>query len=175
MLFHTTLLLVCSVITAGVVVLGRRVGRPKLSTAQARPQAVSMLRQTYLSCYLMAVLADWLQGPYVYALYQSYGISHTDIARLFVAGFGASCTIGTYVGSLADRYGRKRFAQLYCLLYILSCMTKHFKSYEMLMLGACAHAGRCHPAVGARPLPLPFLCVGVSRDSTVGAVKHLAC
>ncbi|KAF4731038.1 Serine/threonine-protein kinase plk1, partial [Perkinsus olseni] len=33
----------------------------------------------YLGVYLLAVLADWLQGPFVYALYRSYGYSIEDI------------------------------------------------------------------------------------------------
>ena len=52
-----------------------------------------------------------------------------------VAGFGSSMVFGTFVGSLADRYGRKRFAILYCLTYIASCATKHFSTYGVLMLG----------------------------------------
>ena len=46
---------------------------------------------------------DWLQGPYVYALYQHYGFGRGDIGRLFIAGFGSSMIFGTIVGSLADR------------------------------------------------------------------------
>lgn len=47
--------------------------------------------------------ADWLQGPYVYALYESYGFGIKEIAELFVAGFGSSMIFGTIVGGLADR------------------------------------------------------------------------
>ena len=46
---------------------------------------------------------DWLQGPYVYALYQHYGFNRGDIGRLFIAGFASSMVFGTIVGSLADR------------------------------------------------------------------------
>ena len=50
-----------------------------------------------------AVKGDWLQGPYVYALYQHYGYEKGDIGRLFIAGFGSSMVFGTIVGSLADK------------------------------------------------------------------------
>eukprot|EP00747_Dinoflagellata_sp_TGD_P066043 gnl/TRDRNA2_/TRDRNA2_154626_c1_seq1.p1 gnl/TRDRNA2_/TRDRNA2_154626_c1~~gnl/TRDRNA2_/TRDRNA2_154626_c1_seq1.p1 ORF type:complete len:459 (+),score=86.40 gnl/TRDRNA2_/TRDRNA2_154626_c1_seq1:191-1378(+) len=80
-------------------------------------------------------MADWLQGPYVYALYASYGFSGQEIAELFVAGFGASAVFGTFVGSLADRWGRKKCAVLYCVLYAMSCVTKHSNLYSILMLG----------------------------------------
>jgi hypothetical protein len=50
----------------------------------------SDLLKRYLIVYLLATLSDWLQGPYVYALYAAYGYSQHDIAVLFVAGFGSS-------------------------------------------------------------------------------------
>lgn len=46
---------------------------------------------------------DWLQGPYVYALYAAYGFNQGDIGKLFIAGFGSSMVFGTVVGSLADK------------------------------------------------------------------------
>ena len=46
---------------------------------------------------------DWMQGPYVYALYDHYGMSTHDIEVLFVAGFGSSMLFGTIVGSFADK------------------------------------------------------------------------
>jgi len=52
---------------------------------------------------ISAAAGDWLQGPYVYALYQHYGFDRSDIGRLFIAGFGSSMVFGTIVGSLADK------------------------------------------------------------------------
>lgn len=85
--------------------------------------------------YYVAMTADWLQGPYVYALYSSYNFSKHDIAVLFVGGFGASMLFGTFIGAAADKMGRKRLCQVYCVLYFLSCVTKHAKDYWVLMLG----------------------------------------
>ena len=56
---------------------------------------------TMAGCCVSA--GDWLQGPYVYALYEHYGMTAHDIEMLFVAGFGASMVIGTIIGSFADR------------------------------------------------------------------------
>ena len=50
-----------------------------------------------------AAAGDWLQGPYVYALYAAYGFDKGDIGRLFIAGFGSSMVFGTIVGSLGDK------------------------------------------------------------------------
>jgi len=52
-------------------------------------------------CYFLA--GDWLQGPHVYALYESYGIQKHEIEVLFIAGFGSSMIFGTIVASLADK------------------------------------------------------------------------
>lgn len=54
--------------------------------------------------WVMPFLAgDWLQGPHVYALYESYGMTPEQIDILFVAGFGSSMIVGTVVGSFADK------------------------------------------------------------------------
>lgn len=46
--------------------------------------------------------ADWIQGPYLYKLYNSYGLDLTQIAMLFLTGFVSGAFAGTAVGSLAD-------------------------------------------------------------------------
>lgn len=51
----------------------------------------------------MAIAGDWLQGPYVYYLYTTYGYGKGEIGQLFIAGFGSSMLFGTIVGSLADK------------------------------------------------------------------------
>ena len=56
----------------------------------------------YFVVYLLANGADWLQGPYVYALYEQYGHDKDAIAILFICGFFSSMLFGTFVGSLAD-------------------------------------------------------------------------
>jgi MFS transporter, MFS domain-containing protein family, molybdate-anion transporter len=89
----------------------------------------------YLVVYLLAVAADWLQGPYVYALYTEYGYGKKEIGQLFIAGFGSSALFGTFVGSIADKYGRKANVVVYAATYIVSCATKHSPVFGVLMLG----------------------------------------
>lgn len=93
------------------------------------------LLRKYLAVYLLAVLSDWLQGPYVYALYDAYGYSQHLIAVLFVAGFGSSMVFGSFIGGMADQCGRRKFVVLFSLIYGMSCMTKHYKNFHILMLG----------------------------------------
>ena len=81
------------------------------------------------------MLGDWLQGPYVYALYSMYNFSKLQIGQLFIAGFGSSMVFGIAIGSMTDRYGRKASCLAYCATYILSCMTKHYSSFLLLMIG----------------------------------------
>ena len=42
---------------------------------------------------------------------------------------------GTVAGSLADTLGRKRGALAYVVVYAASCATKHWRSYNVLMVG----------------------------------------
>eukprot|EP00271_Cylindrocystis_brebissonii_P002633 TRINITY_DN133_c0_g1_i3.p1 TRINITY_DN133_c0_g1~~TRINITY_DN133_c0_g1_i3.p1 ORF type:complete len:447 (+),score=95.66 TRINITY_DN133_c0_g1_i3:116-1456(+) len=97
--------------------------------------AFHAMKNNYLVVYSLMMAGDWLQGPYVYALYAHYNYSRGDIGRLFIAGFGSSMVFGTVVGSLADKYGRKNASVLYCITYILSCVTKHWSAFSVLMLG----------------------------------------
>jgi hypothetical protein len=92
-------------------------------------------QQVYLIVYLLAVAGDWLQGPHVYALYESYGIQKHEIEILFIAGFGSSMIFGTLVASLADKYGRRNTCLLYGILYGTSCITKHFSNFQVLFVG----------------------------------------
>ena len=89
----------------------------------------------YLVVYLFVVASDWLQGPYIYALYSEYGYERDLISYLFVTGYASSMFLGTFVGSLADRMGRKLLSLAYCFLYSLCCLTKHSKVFSWLLLG----------------------------------------
>ena len=71
----------------------------------------------------------------MYELYVSYGFSQSEIAELFVCGFASSMIVGTFVGGLADKLGRKMMCVMYCVCYILACCTKMVPDYWILMLG----------------------------------------
>merc|ERR1719321_647618 len=111
------------------------VTRPKADGTVGAPEGFRQFQIKYLLAWSLCVLADWLQGPYVYALYEAYGYTREENARLFVAGFGASFVFGTFVAGLADTLGRKRMVLVYCALHIASCMTKHVNHFGVLMVG----------------------------------------
>ncbi|XP_068739915.1 molybdate-anion transporter-like [Montipora capricornis] len=95
-------------------------------------------QRLYLIVYFMAQGADWLQGPHVYALFSSYGMTSKQINQLFVVGFGSSMMFGTVVGSFADKIGRKFNCILYGVLYGLDCLTKHIPNFWVLTCGRLA-------------------------------------
>ena len=55
----------------------------------------------------LGTFGDWIQGGYLYALYAEYGYSMGGIAALFVVGYGAAATVGTYVGAVGDVRGHR--------------------------------------------------------------------
>eukprot|EP01087_Luapelamoeba_hula_P010142 TRINITY_DN2671_c2_g1_i1.p1 TRINITY_DN2671_c2_g1~~TRINITY_DN2671_c2_g1_i1.p1 ORF type:complete len:495 (+),score=72.39 TRINITY_DN2671_c2_g1_i1:89-1573(+) len=108
------------------------------ASEQQDPDDSALLKSfqwNYLVVYYVVMEADWLQGPYVYALYRAYGFEKEDIAILFIAGFTSSMFFGTFVGSLADKYGRKRMCQAFGIIYGLSCMTKLVPDFYVLLFG----------------------------------------
>lgn len=121
---------------------------------QIKDNHFRQFQRSYLVVYLLAIAGDWLQGPHVYALYESYQISKHEIEVLFIAGFGSSMIFGTIVASLADKYGRRNTCLMYGILYGISCVTKvrsigiaiaqnfeclslfqHFPNFQILFIG----------------------------------------
>ena len=108
---------------SGDVEKGQASSNSAASDAAANIRHTQLLKK-YLFVYLLAAFSDWLQGPYVYALYDAYGYTQHEIAVLFVAGFGSSMIFGSFIGGMADQGGRRRFVILFAVIYALSCMTK---------------------------------------------------
>lgn len=125
-------------ITALVVLIVACIGI-HLYTRQVQQQIKDInyrqFQRSYLFVYLLAIAGDWLQGPHVYALYESYHLSKHEIEVLFIAGFGSSMIFGTIVASLADKYGRRNTCLMYGILYGISCMTKHSPNFNVLFVG----------------------------------------
>mmetsp|Transcript_6603 Transcript_6603/g.17749 ORF Transcript_6603/g.17749 Transcript_6603/m.17749 type:complete len:441 (+) Transcript_6603:75-1397(+) len=110
-------------------------GTQHQTVSGAQASEFRSFQYNYLAVYLLAVASDWLQGPYVYALYSEYGYDKTMIGILFIAGFGSSAIFGTFVASVADKYGRRANVMVFCVTYALSCMTKHSPNFWVLMAG----------------------------------------
>lgn len=93
------------------------------------------LNRSYLIVYSLVVTGDWLQGPYNYSLYQSYGLSLAEIGWMSVCGFLSSLVLGTYVGSTADKFGRKKMCLVFCALYGTSCLLRYVPNFFVLLFG----------------------------------------
>ncbi|KAJ3015962.1 UNVERIFIED_CONTAM: Molybdate-anion transporter [Siphonaria sp. JEL0065] len=105
-------------------------------TGDSKTEARLMsFRINFLTVYLLNMFGDWLQGPYLYALYRSYGYSVGAIGQLFVFGFLSSAIFGTLIGSMADKYGRRNLSYVFAVSYALSCATKLSPNFAILAFG----------------------------------------
>ncbi|KAI6866567.1 major facilitator superfamily domain-containing protein [Hortaea werneckii] len=99
-------------------------------------QAVWDFKRIYFGVYILATAADWLQGPYIYTLYKdAKDLPEPTVAALFTTGFVAAAVSASFVGSLADRYGRKAACLGYCLTYTLSCLSVQKADLFVLFAG----------------------------------------
>ncbi|SPO06823.1 related to major facilitator superfamily domain-containing protein 5 [Cephalotrichum gorgonifer] len=93
-------------------------------------------RNRFLRVYVLAVGADWLQGSFIYSLYKNtHQLPEPTIAALFATGFVCGAISATFVGSLADRFGRKLACMLYCIIYSVSCLTVLSANPSVLFFG----------------------------------------
>jgi len=92
-------------------------------------------QKSFFLVYFMALLGDWLQGPYVYKLYSYYGYKESEIAVLYVAGFASSVFFGTCTGPLADLWGRRKMAIAFSVIYTFCCLTKLSPNFTWLLIG----------------------------------------
>lgn len=107
----------------------------KMTKGNGKSAEFQAFQWKFIFVYITAVAGDWLQGPYVYALYDHYGYTKGEIGVLFTVGFLASAVVGTFVAGLSDRIGRKKLCIVYGVIYSASCITKHSSNWYPLMLG----------------------------------------
>ncbi|KAI9202146.1 uncharacterized protein BJ171DRAFT_426770 [Polychytrium aggregatum] len=107
----------------------------KVASSFANTANFDSFKKNYLLVYSLVMMSDWLQGPYIYQLYRDYGYDLNDIAILFITGFLSSAVLGTVVGSIADRVGRKTMCLAFCVVYTVSCLTKLSPAFSVLLLG----------------------------------------
>ncbi|KAL4225633.1 Molybdate-anion transporter [Mactra antiquata] len=132
----------------------------------------------YFAVYLVAMFADWLQGPYLYKLYSYYGFQEAQIAVLYVFGFASTVIIGMWAPMAADQFGRKKLCLAFTVLYSLSCFLKLFRSYGILIIGriiggvatsvlfSAFEAWYVHEHIESHDFPKEWIAVTFSRAST---------
>jgi len=92
-------------------------------------------QRKYLVIYLIAILGDWLQGPYLYRLYHYRGFVGRQVAIIYLCGLVTSALFAPSKGFLCDRFGRKATALCVCILYSISCLITLSHSYIVLIAG----------------------------------------
>ena len=101
-------------------------------THEALQAEFHTFRWSYLSVYLVIMLADWMQGTHMYTLYLSYNV---NISALFLTGFLSGAIFAPFLGSLVDKFGRKRSCIVYCVLEIIINWLEHYSNFGVLLLG----------------------------------------
>ncbi|CAB4056655.1 unnamed protein product [Lepeophtheirus salmonis] len=66
---------------------------------------------------------------------KSYGFKERDIAILFLTGFASSSTLGTLTGPITDKYGRKKSALAFYVVYSICCIIKTSRNFSVLLSG----------------------------------------
>lgn len=94
-------------------------------------------QRKYIIVYLLVLLGDWLQGPYLYRLYHYYGFQETQVAVIYVCGLISSAVFFPAKGFIADKFGRRRAIVVMCVMYSISCLLTLSHNYGVLLLGRC--------------------------------------
>ncbi|NWX19606.1 MFSD5 protein, partial [Aegotheles bennettii] len=97
--------------------------------------AFRRFQSSYCRAYLPALAADWLQGPFLYKLYLTYGFLEAQIAVLYACGLASAALLGPLCSPLIDRLGRKRSCLLLSLCCSLCCLATLSRDYLVLAAG----------------------------------------
>ena len=89
-----------------------------------KPAAVASFQARFLIVFWLMRMADWLQGPYFYAVYSSKIINGVDVSmdlvsKIFLVGFATTGIFGPWLGRMVDTMGRKAGTLAYAALYAI--------------------------------------------------------
>uniref|UniRef100_G3P406 Molybdate-anion transporter n=1 Tax=Gasterosteus aculeatus TaxID=69293 RepID=G3P406_GASAC len=118
----------------GLELAGRRLVPPQSTPAVANP-VFRRFQSVFLRAYLLALWADWLQGPYLYKLYRHYSFLESQIAILYVCGLASCVLFAPFSAWLPQVLGRRQTCLLFCLSYCACCLTKLSRDYFVLIFG----------------------------------------
>ncbi|KAL8993487.1 MAG: hypothetical protein Q9169_006306 [Polycauliona sp. 2 TL-2023] len=104
--------------------------------AVSSASSAKQFTNVFFPVYVLVWGADWLQGPFIYTLYKDEKkLPEEIVARLFTTGFLAGAVSALFVGSLADRFGRKNACLAYCAITSLSCLSVLSNNISVLFAG----------------------------------------
>lgn len=131
MLFGYILFVILSLVCAAIQFTSWK--NRKKTNSNANPNFVSF-QKSYLLAYLPAVIGDWLQGPYLYALYSKYGFTEDQIAIIYVSGFASTVFIGTWLTVLSSKYPSRNVLIITTGVYAISSLMKLSVNYGVLIV-----------------------------------------
>ena len=77
-----------------------------------------------------------VKGPHIYVLYKyEKDLPERTVAALYASGFIAAAVSASFVGQLADRYGRRAGCLVYCVSYSICCLSMISSSMIILLVG----------------------------------------
>jgi len=124
------LLLVCGTLLA----TGSPSKQGKQKAGRESPHQGS--QRAFYIVYALVMASDWLQGPYLYSLYRDeHKVSPGLIPTLFTTGFLSGAVSAYFIGSVADRSGRRLACLSFCVIYSLSCLLTVVPSVPLLFAG----------------------------------------
>jgi len=114
--------------------LNKESNQTEIFSSRGTNPVFQKFQRIYFVVYLPAVYADWLQIPYLYKIYSSYGFLESQIAILYIIGLLSSLLFGSCAGTLSQRYGRKPLCLLFVVVYCVSAGLKTSSNYGALLI-----------------------------------------
>eukprot|EP00928_Gymnodinium_smaydae_P019015 TRINITY_DN1725_c0_g1_i12.p1 TRINITY_DN1725_c0_g1~~TRINITY_DN1725_c0_g1_i12.p1 ORF type:complete len:547 (-),score=76.09 TRINITY_DN1725_c0_g1_i12:425-1909(-) len=111
---------VCLMICSAVAIY---ISCPAITPSPDCTASFYKFRRRYLIAWYVCATVDWLQGAFLFALYEDVIKVPTGI--LLAVGYGSSILMGPVSGFLGDRFGRRRCCLLYCFTYGIACFLLH--------------------------------------------------
>jgi len=127
-------LLLFPLLAALSFLLNKKSKQTEIFSSRGTNPVFQKFQRIYFVVYLPAVYADWLQIPYLYKIYDSYGFLESQIAILYIFGLLSSLLFGSCAGSLSQRYGRKPLCLIFVVIYCVSAGLKTSSNYGALLV-----------------------------------------
>lgn len=101
------------------------------------------LRAKYLIASLLVKAATWVKAPYLFALYNRlHGFTREQIGVLYALDNLTSFILGPIIGSLNDKFGRKKFCVLYSI-FVMAHISIRLTGSQYLAIFAQMITGIC--------------------------------
>lgn len=92
-----------------------------LETIKLIENKLISLRWRYLIAFLCTRASIWAKAPYMFLLFNKiHGFDITQIGLLYIIDGIIALIFGPIMGDLCDKYGRKLFCILYCIIGVTS-------------------------------------------------------